>query len=100
MFPPPIRIGEIRCLVRMSEWCVAGAVRAMTTRTVVPEKIANRSAAGFRCRSSLRKRSSSNGYVNENKCQRNQNQTEKKETHHSSIYSGPVELLGYSQGRR
>ena len=73
----------------MSEWCVAGAVRAMTARTVVPEKIANRSAAGFRCRSSLRKRSSSNGYVNENKRKRSQNQTEKKEPHHSSIYSGP-----------
>ena len=57
----------------MSEWCVSGAIRAMTTRTIIPEEIANRSAAGFRGESSLTRRSSGPGYGNQDKCKRNQN---------------------------
>ena len=57
MLSPPIRIGEIGCVVRVAQRRIAGAVSSVATRTVIPEQISD---GGFGYSSSLRRRSPGN----------------------------------------
>src|SRR5882724_4183355 len=45
---PPLLSGKIRSLVRVTEQCISTPVTAVTTRTIIPEQIANRNAARSR----------------------------------------------------